>query len=120
MSNGPEITPLASPPTSEPWVPLWPLQPSALGELAYAEITANVNVTAISEATAQTVVTAPAITLDGATPILVEFYSPLVSPAATAPLFLVLFDGSTAQGFMAGTQSSARQVGICLSAPHEG
>ena len=28
MSNGPEITPLASPPTSEPWVPLWPLTPN--------------------------------------------------------------------------------------------
>ena len=40
MSNGPEIEALASPPTSEPWVPLWPLtaQP-AVRQGCYAEFT---------------------------------------------------------------------------------
>ena len=60
----------ASPPLSTPWVPLWPLGGQVGGaELAYAEWQATVSIPVSSEAAATTVVTAPAITVDGQTAI---------------------------------------------------
>jgi hypothetical protein len=53
-------------------------------ELAYAQITTNVTVNTGSEGSANLVVSAPAITLDGTTAILVEFYAGAVIPAALA------------------------------------
>jgi len=52
-------------------------------ELGYTEFTANVSVRATTETTANTIVTAPAVSTDGATRIRVEFFSPFVrNPAA--------------------------------------
>lgn len=45
-------------------------------ELAYVQITTNATTTQTTQASATTILTAPAITLDGATRILVEAYSP--------------------------------------------
>jgi len=71
------------------------LSPAAGGvELAYNEFTSNVSVTATSEATANTVVTASAITADGSTPIVIEFYAPSVD----ANVAIVLYDGSSTVG----------------------
>lgn len=66
--------------------------PSA--ELAYQEFTAEVAVTAATEATANTVVTAPAVTFDGATPVFVEFdCGRLSTPAGVdAGIVVLLFD----------------------------
>ena len=105
----PRIEPAASPATSTPWVPLWPLGGQTLGELAYAQITALVTVTATTEATATPIVAAPAITCDGLTPIVVEFFSPSVGPPANVSgyMSLILFDGNTPLGIIANQQSPA-------------
>jgi len=70
------------------------------GELAYNETPADVPLTATSEATAHIVGTASAVTLDGATPIIIEFYSSLVGagPNAGNATALWLYDGATSLG----------------------
>ncbi len=82
-------------------------------ELAYTEYTSTVTVSATSGATADTIVTAASIVMDGSTKICVEFYSPLVTlyPSATAQVYLALFDGSTALGVMANYSSFAADAG---------
>lgn len=69
-------------------------------ELAYKEITSNVNVTATSEATADTIVTADAFTPDGSTVVMLEFWSYLVTPenADGVHMIFYLYDGSTSLG----------------------
>lgn len=49
-------------------------------ELDYVQITSNVSPTATTEGTANTVVTASAVSFDGATPVLIEFFSPRARP----------------------------------------
>jgi hypothetical protein len=72
-------------------------------ELAYTQFTSNVTVTATSAAAAQTVVTAPAVTFDGATPVIVEFFAPLGSVnVAGGQLIFDLWDGSTDIGILTG------------------
>lgn len=73
------------------------------GELGYAQRTTVLAVTATSAPTAQTVVTAPAITVDGATAIIVQFRAPNCQTPAVAngQLLLDLFDGSTDLGILA-------------------
>lgn len=69
--------------------------------LDYAQITSNASITATSEATADVVVTGSAITYDGATEIMVEFYSPFCRPDTAAndrELRLYLYDGSSSIG----------------------
>jgi len=111
----PEIEALASPATSTPWVPLWPLGGVSMGELAYAEITSIVTVSATTVGTAQVVVTAPAITCDGATPILIEFFAPGVAPPNIVGYFtqLWLFEDGVALGALATemTPAAATQRG---------
>jgi hypothetical protein len=54
-------------------------------QLAYAERTSPLAVSAANtEASPVTVVSAPAVTFDGATPVIVEFFMPAVVPAAAA------------------------------------
>jgi hypothetical protein len=60
-------------------------------ELSYTEFTAQVAITATSEASANAVVQAPALTLDGATTILLDAFMPAVVPAATAGAILFLW-----------------------------
>jgi hypothetical protein len=84
---------------------------SVSGELAYAEITSNVNVTATTQATANPIVTAPAVTFDGTTIALIDFYAPLVrSPAGGAATILVLFEDGAAIGTLAQVLGSTAQV----------
>lgn len=69
------------------------------GELGYAQITSPVSVTAGTESAGQTIVTAPPLALDGATAILVQFYSAQCSsPASAGHLVLTLWDGGTSLG----------------------
>jgi len=69
-------------------------------ELAYAQTTSTVTTTQTVEASATTVVTAPSITTDGNTPIMVEFWAPFIDPPPVVNgfMFLTLFDGSTPIG----------------------
>jgi hypothetical protein len=90
----------ATPPLATPWVPLWPVAPVTMGELAYNETPADVPLTATSEATAHIVGTASAVTLDGATPIIIEFFASLVGagPNAGNATALWLYDGAVSLG----------------------
>lgn len=92
---------------SEPlWVPIGAV--AAVGdELAYAQATANVTVTATTEAAAQTIATLPAITVDGATPVIINVHIPFVSLSVGGYAFAVLYDGSTSLGRFGGAYDSA-------------
>ena len=68
--------------------------------LAYNELTTNVSVTATSEATANTIVTASAITVDGKTPITITAFTPVTSVGAGSTLTVCLYDGSSSIGFL--------------------
>lgn len=66
--------------------------------LGYAEITANVTISAASEATADVIVTAPAVTFNGTTAAMVEFYGGdcrTFADAAADVEFFLYMDGAT-------------------------
>lgn len=70
-------------------------------ELDYTEFTAGVSISATSEATANTVVTAGAEVFDGSTVIDIEFFSPEARAGfdvAGRTLHLWLYDGSSSIG----------------------
>jgi hypothetical protein len=71
-------------------------------EYTYVEFTADAAPTATTEATANTVVTAAAVSFDGSTTVLIEFFAPYASPTNTAGayVFFVLYDGSSSIGLM--------------------
>lgn len=74
-------------------------------ELAYAQITANVSVTATAEASATSVVSAGAVSFDGSTTVMIEFFSPLVEATTQTWICrLVLYDGSSSIGYLAQTK----------------
>jgi len=66
-------------------------------ELSYVENTGHTSITATSDAAADTIVTAAAITFDGSTVCLVEFYAPYAT-AGTSYLIYCLYDGATNLG----------------------
>lgn len=66
---------------------------------SYVEFTSNVTISATSAATANTVVTAASVTLDGSTMICVEFYAPTLTTTST--LLLSLWQDSTDLGLVA-------------------
>ncbi len=68
-------------------------------EISYTEFTADLNITATTEGTAQTVVAAPAQTFDGATKVQLQFFSPSVSIDAGDNIFVEFFDGATPLGW---------------------
>ncbi len=78
-------------------------------ELAYAEITADVVLSATTEATANTIVTAPTVTFDGATAVLIEFFSPRITDggATDGGWQLFVYDGATSIGSIAFFQHGA-------------
>ena len=77
------------------------------GEISYTEFTSDVNVTASTEATANTIVTAPAYTYDGNTAVLVQFYAYAIwhTPANNFIDSFYLYDGSSSIGRIALNES---------------
>jgi hypothetical protein len=73
-------------------------------ELAYAQVTGTVNVTATAYATADVLITAPAVTLDGGL-VMVEYFAPSVTTAAAGQIGVALWDGTTDLGIIAQFQS---------------
>jgi len=65
-------------------------------EIAYVEFTGDVSITATTSATAQTVVSAGAVSFDGSTRVCIEFFSPEVTVGGTANSAMVisLWDGA--------------------------
>lgn len=79
--------------------PAWALPPGY--EFDYAQWTSNVQPTATTEATANTVVTGNAVTYDGSTAVIIEFFCPDARPdaaAASRSMQLWLYDGSSSIG----------------------
>jgi hypothetical protein len=82
--------------------------------LAYAERTTSMPVTATIEASANTVVTAPAFTAAGSAPVWVEVFVPGLTTGATsgAALVFTLWEGSTNLGWIgAYTTPAAAALG---------
>jgi hypothetical protein len=107
---------------SEPaWVPIGPAAVADVGpEVSYQEFAATVALTAITEAAAQTVVTAPAFAADGSSQYLVEFFSCVVEPPASSgnSLWLVLYlDGVSLGlfGIVKNTQATPVQLPVRLA-----
>jgi len=67
-------------------------------ELGYTELTSTVLCNATTEATANTIVTAPAINFDGVTSILVEFWAPSYHAGDAPNASFYLYDGSISLG----------------------
>lgn len=83
-------------------------------ELAFAEKRSNTDVTATSEAAADTVVTAPAISTDGSTVVTIEFGTTAFGQTSTTPVNrLVLFE----DGVAIGTLWAARSPGTSTGRP---
>jgi hypothetical protein len=80
---------------------LWAYPPGY--EIDYVAITSPVNITATSEATADTIVTGNAIAYDGSTAVNLEFFCPYYTAIASAARdhLLTLYDGASSIGFMA-------------------
>lgn len=77
------------------------------GEVSYTEFTSSVNVTATTEAGANTIVTAPSLTGDGSTAYMFEFMAEGVNgpSSSTITTNFFLFDGSTSLGYWAYYQN---------------
>lgn len=98
----------------------------SLNELGYKQITAPVTVASVTEATPTAVVAAlPAITFDGVTVVVVQFYAPYIQAgtggAYGANLFINLYDAGTSIGRLAvcnDTDSTTGTVNLvpCFSA----
>ena len=71
--------------------------------LSYVEFTSSLSVTGTTPATAQTLVTAAAVTADGSTLLCIEGFAPVVSTGASvgAAVRILLFDGTTNLGELA-------------------
>lgn len=73
-------------------------------QLTYNEITANVTISATTEATATTIVTASAITFDGTTPVWIEFGCSYIDNGPAVQdnsCTIVLYDGAASVGQIA-------------------
>ena len=79
-------------------------------EYAYAQITSGVTVTSTTEASGTTVISPPAFTPDG-TPVLVEFFAPIVQCASVvnAQVTILLFEGATQITRLGGFENTAGQ-----------
>ena len=65
-------------------------------EFDYVEKTSDTSITATSAATANTIVTGNAVTYDGSTPVIIEFFTPAINtePTGGSLCFVVLYDGT--------------------------
>lgn len=78
--------------TNDVWVPAEAKHPGQ--EIAYTEFTSDVNCTATTEGTANTVVTASTVEFDGK-PVLVEFYAYYINKGTTNLSLWLYQDGSS-------------------------
>src|SRR5262245_3978558 len=82
-------------------------------DLAAAEVTSPITITATSEAAAQPIITLPAITLETAYPILLQFVCPYAVPpnTANAVLIFTLYEKETRLGRLAQIRSPGQPPG---------
>jgi hypothetical protein len=81
-------------------------------QLAYAEITASVTVSATAETSANLVVAAPSLAFDGVTPVIIEVFSPAVftAPAGGANVLTFLYQDGVSIGRIAGVQAGTTSL----------
>lgn len=80
-------------------------------EYGYTEFTSNVSITATTEATANQIVSAGAITFDGA-PVRVEFGAYLIRGPASVSIFVELYDGASSIGVLGQYDMDAGADGV--------
>lgn len=79
-------------------------------EVDYAEITSTATITATTLETADTVITGNAVTYDGVTPVLLEFYCGRAAPSSASGgryLVIILLEDSTVLGNLAFIRTPA-------------
>jgi hypothetical protein len=78
-------------------------------EIAYDEKTTDTNITATTEAAAQTVLTCSPVTVDGTTAIMIDYFASLVGTSTTAgnAIALWLYDGAVSLGRLTYIQTPA-------------
>lgn len=83
--------------------PAWAVPPGT--ELDYVAFTAPVTVSATTDATANTVVTANAVSFDGSTVAMIEFYCPYITPGSSAGsnVIVQINEGATILGYVSST-----------------
>ena len=86
------------------------------GKLSYVEIVANASINATTIGTANTVVTAPALTFDGSTEIKIEFGFANARPAANDTIDFALYDGASAPSNKFGRVSSPAAAALDMGA----
>jgi hypothetical protein len=91
---------------------LWAFPPGY--ELDYAQWTAGVNITATTEATANTIVTGGAVSYDGSTVVLIEFFIPASTRGTTYTQFW-LYDGSSSIGAIGVNSGGSTGLSFHLS-----
>lgn len=81
-------------------------------EYGYTEFTAPATTVATTEATATTIVTAPAITFDGSTAVWIEFFVPeAYINTANRSMFFDLYDGAASIGFLGDITGTVSTTG---------
>jgi len=83
-------------------------------EVDYVQITAAVSITATTEGTANTVVTGSAISYDGSTIVMIQFYAPYAYTANTANVDMEfwLYDGASSIGRFGEHRSESTNRGL--------
>lgn len=78
-------------------------------EFSYVEYTSSVSVTHTTEGTSDTVVASAAVTYDGSTAVIIEFFSPGIAIQATAAAYVavLLYEDSTCLGWLAFPRTPA-------------
>lgn len=91
-------------------------------QLSYVEFTAAVSVTGTTEAGSNNVVTSAAVTYDGSTPVMIDFFAPNVNApnAASGFIVLLLYEDATILGLLGilrqpGTTSANMTAAMYLS-----
>jgi hypothetical protein len=100
-------------------VPAAQLPVLAGSELAYQQFTANVSVTGTVQASAMTVVTAPAFTADGSSSYWVEFFAMAVAPhnGQDAAILFDLWESATDVATIAWIQNPGASAGGTMRVP---
>lgn len=92
--------------------------PSTDRNMAYVEQSSDVSITVTTRATAVTLVSAGAVTFDGTTPVIIEYFTPKLEVGNATSLFtkIVLYDGSSAVGSFDHAMLGNTGTGIVRSA----
>jgi len=81
------------------------------GELDYAQITSNANVTATTEATANTIITGASVAYSGSQIVIIEFFADGVQKGSTV-IQIVVYDGASSIGRIGVSTTTSTVYGV--------